>query len=1058
MYHRYGPPPISLPRTAIERGISRQVSLELHPPRLKVLRMTRDETVSSSSPPSHPYVTVSSEDNLTTLCNRLAAALTDESILLLKFRVWKVEPNSTDFDLPEFPLSRMASCSPTLISPSSTETVDQAGIQAMDAFVVEFADGDNWLYAEDKPLFPSSEGFFNRMTRTSSTSSFGGLFNNITSKSTYSSLTNGRTSYSTNSNKSLVPGTLGLGNMGNTCFMNSALQCLAHNQELTDYFLTGVFQEELNPDNPLGMQGAIAQAYGALVDRIWATSGPSSSYSPREFKSALQRFAPQFHGYQQHDSQELVAFLLDGLHEDLNRVLKKPYVEKPEWEGGEDLELVQLANKSWEGYMMRNDSVIVDLFQGQYQSTLVCPECQKISITFDPFMYLTLPLPVVKKWRHEIYYIPWDPKQQHVLVPVEIGRDASFKDLRALLGRWMGANPDNLFTVELFSDKFYKNLDDHVSCGDMNEGDRIVCYELPCNARQSRNYQKQPDDPFIIPIYLCDAKESSLYSRSQVRSFHSSFDRHSNFGYPYLVVIPQDQARTQEDIYTAVVHSLARWTDHSKDLYHLETRAPNGSAAVAEINENGDVITVEEADIAEEAIVAEEEADDMEEVISIGALSSKLQVKTELFNMKLRTDVEIGSHFSSSGRADDWQARIASAKGESPLLKDSDVIYLEFDEHMKAYYFGEEKQFEHARWTRWQTYTHPEYEAAQKANAQKSSKGISLQDCLEEFTKEEQLGEDDLWYCPSCKKHQQATKRFDLWKSPDILVVHLKRFSNSRTLRDKIDAFVDFPVEGLDLTQMVGERKALKRLVEKGLMENRDDLDEPLIYDLFAVDEHLGGLGGGHYRAYALNHLDQKWYHFDDSYVTDTQASQAVNANAYLLFYRRRSSAPLGGKSHLKIEEARTKPKASSSTSLPVDTQLPTPPNEPTPYGPKPRQIALPSDWRPNTQFGAGSLPSPEDELPSFESSSNTQLEASALELLQHSEYQFPTTASRFGTSPTSSNEADGEVSDQDIDDFPGLGSASPVVRSSGSESWSPAVRFDDEIEEIPSLQHEGTK
>ena len=126
------------------------------------------------------------------------------------------------------------------------------------------------------------------------------------------------------------------------------------------------------------MGGAIAETFGALLTRMWASSGASNSYSPREFKMQLQRFAPQFSGYQQHDSQELVAFLLDGLHEDLNRVLKKPYVEKPDWEGGDDLELVKLAHKSWEGYMKRNDSIIVDLFQGQYQSTLVCPECEKV--------------------------------------------------------------------------------------------------------------------------------------------------------------------------------------------------------------------------------------------------------------------------------------------------------------------------------------------------------------------------------------------------------------------------------------------------------------------------------------------------------------------------------------------------------------------------------------------------------------------------------------------------------------------------------------------------------
>ena len=68
----------------------------------------------------------------------------------------------------------------------------------------------------------------------------------------------------------------------------------------------------------------------------------------------------------------------------------------------------------------------------------------QVSITFDPFMYLTLPLPVNKKWRHEIYYIPWNTEKIHVKIPVVLNRDATFRDLRALVGRWMGANPDNV--------------------------------------------------------------------------------------------------------------------------------------------------------------------------------------------------------------------------------------------------------------------------------------------------------------------------------------------------------------------------------------------------------------------------------------------------------------------------------------------------------------------------------------------------------------------------------------------------------------------------------------
>jgi ubiquitin carboxyl-terminal hydrolase 4/11 len=179
-------------------------------------------------------------------------------------------------------------------------------------------------------------------------------------------------------------------------------------------FSAGFFKKELNPTNPLGMKGAIAEVTGSLLDKLWHPI--SYAVAPREFKQQLQRFAPQFSGYAQHDTQEFLAFLLDGLHEDLNRVLKKPYVEMPDWNGGDDQALVRHAITAWEGYKKRNDSVIVDLFQGQYKSTLVCPECSKVSITFDPFMYLTLPLPVQRSWEHTVHWVPYDITKAHVRV------------------------------------------------------------------------------------------------------------------------------------------------------------------------------------------------------------------------------------------------------------------------------------------------------------------------------------------------------------------------------------------------------------------------------------------------------------------------------------------------------------------------------------------------------------------------------------------------------------------------------------------------------------------
>lgn len=141
----------------------------------------------------------------------------------------------------------------------------------------------------------------------------------------------------------------------------------------------------------------------------------------------------------------------------------------------------------------------------------------------------------------------------------------------------------------------------------------------------------------------------------------------------------------------------------------------------------------------------------------------------------------------------------------------------------------------------------PQLEAKSQARRTRANRGISLDDCLKEFEKDEILSEDDKWYCPRCKEHRRAAKKFDLWKTPDILIVHLKRFSSSGTRRDKIDVVVDFPIEALDITQRVLER-------EDGKQE---------IYDLIAIDDHMGGLGGGHYTAFAKNFVNKEWYKFD---------------------------------------------------------------------------------------------------------------------------------------------------------------------------------------------------
>jgi len=148
---------------------------------------------------------------------------------------------------------------------------------------------------------------------------------------------------------------------------------------------------------------------------------------------------------------------------------------------------------------------------------------------------------------------------------------------------------------------------------------------------------------------------------------------------------------------------------------------------------------------------------------------------------------------------------------------------------------------------------------------------------LEGFVTPEKLGKDNEWFCPKCKELFQATKKFDIWKSPKILIVHLKRFVYEQHYRGKISQHVKFPLLNFDLNRFV--------------MSDEDKLSHPPIYNLFAVSDHSGGLNGGHYTAYAKNHLDNQWYHFNDSSTSSANPNNFRNAGAYLLFYERVDAA-----------------------------------------------------------------------------------------------------------------------------------------------------------------------
>uniref|UniRef100_A0A673Y7D4 Ubiquitin carboxyl-terminal hydrolase 32 n=1 Tax=Salmo trutta TaxID=8032 RepID=A0A673Y7D4_SALTR len=591
-------------------------------------------------------------------------------------------------------------------------------------------------------------------------------------------------------------GATGLSNLGNTCFMNSSIQCVSNTTPLTDYFISGRHLYELNRTNPIGMRGHMAKCYGDLLMELW--SGTQKNVAPLKLRWTIAKYAPRFNGFQQQDSQELLAFLLDGLHEDLNRVHEKPYVELKDSNGRPDWEV---ALEAWENHLRRNRSIVVDLFHGQLKSQVKCKTCGHISARFDPFNFLSLPLPMDSSMHLEITVIMLDGSTP-VRFGLRLNMDDKYIGLKKQLSELCSLKPEQILLAEVHTSNI-KNFPQDNQKVRLSVNGFLCAFEIPVPC--SPTSLTSPTQTDITPVPMANGVAVAAKARpdgkpglisngmpSTVVHCRETTERslaNGGLGVPNGHVCPvQDSPLIG---YIIAMHRKMMRTE----LYFLSSQKNRASLF-------GMPLIVP-------CTVHTRQKDLYDAVwIQVARLASPLPPQ-EASNHAQDCDDSMGYQYpftlrvvGKDGNSCAWCPWYRFCRGcavdctEDRASVGNACIAVDWDPtalHLR-YQTSQERIVEE----------HCSVQQSRRAQAEP----ISLDSCLKAFTSEEELGEDELYYCSKCKTHRLATKKLDLWRLPPILIVHLKRFQfvNGRWIKSQ--KIVQFPRERFDPSVYLAPREA----------------------------------------------------------------------------------------------------------------------------------------------------------------------------------------------------------------------------------------------------------
>jgi len=605
---------------------------------------------------------------------------------------------------------------------------------------------------------------------------------------------------------------------------------------LREFFISGDYQKFLKSHPKM------AGEFATLLTSMWTTRASTTRgyIAPTGFKKALDKHAPMFAGYEHQDAHELLAVVLDGLHEDLNigavtgvddvstgastTALQTPSgsaVMSP-------MSPPRRGESEWMKHRSENTSVIADLFDGQQRIVTECKSCGYQSFCYEPFRYLMLPVPVTEFRQIAVHLVlSQQPTAIRRLVAI-VHKSATFQAVVSNLASRYPFLDDGLdwefgtVFVEVYMSKIHRFIDMSMLVSDFRSEDKIFVYQTnPANGITTAPGLSFDDNMdgggggggggggFPIPsCYVQIVHRREMVSK---RRHRRTSTRREIFGVPSVFAV--NPKWTHQQLFTVIktqTTGLVVPGGASPTAFTVRLTSPDGSASCCSTmgcgraNCEGCVINPIS-------------------MRPIGFKGSWLYLAIDWVSM---------DRYNPS-----WEIAVDL----SPVNPD-------------------------------ETMDHSIRQLGGKSSTTKVS-ATSLYDCLDAYTGTESMVGENRWFCEKCNSRSDAQRRTGFWQSPDVLVVLLKRFQYSASVGfEKISASINFP--------------------------KRDFSLKSSSYDLYGIVNHYGSLSSGHYTAICREESSGKWFMYNDHQVIpilSENIDKEINncsKSCYVLFYKRQGSRP----------------------------------------------------------------------------------------------------------------------------------------------------------------------